>query len=129
MHGCGSSARQCCARCRQAKLDALSGLAAAAEAYGAEAMAPHWPGICRALRREILAAAAPSLDAGSRDAELANAATRCLRTRAAANSRYTLLPSLTWMRVLSDLVNRGHLLKSPSSWSLHADPRSTVFAF
>ncbi len=75
----------CCGR--QAKLDALSGLAAAAEAYGAEAMAPHWPGICRALRREVLAAAAPTLKAGSRDAEVADAATRCLRLCVAANSR------------------------------------------
>ena len=74
-------------RCRQAKLDALSGLAAAAEAYGAGAMAQHWPGVCRALRREILAAAAPSLDSGSRDAELEDAATRCLRLCVAANGR------------------------------------------
>ncbi len=81
-------AGQCCARrCRQAKLDALSGLAAAADAYGAEAMAQHWPGVCRALRREVLAAAAPSLEGGSRDAELADAATRCLRLCVAANSR------------------------------------------
>ena len=84
----GTRVRRHCNCRRQAKLDALSGLAAAAEAYGPEAMAPHWPGVCRALRREILAAAAPSLDSlGSRDTELAAAATRCLRLCVAANSR------------------------------------------
>ena len=46
-----------CVTDRQAKLDALSGLAAAAEHYGAAAMRPHIPSLWRGLRAELLAAA------------------------------------------------------------------------
>lgn len=48
-------------QCRQAKLDALSGLSAAAEAYGATAMQPHLSSIWHVLRGELLAPAAASL--------------------------------------------------------------------
>ena len=40
---------------RQAKLDALSGLAAAAERFGAAAMRPHNDALWRGLRAELLA--------------------------------------------------------------------------
>jgi Dos2-interacting transcription regulator of RNA-Pol-II len=40
---------------RQAKLDALSGLAAAAERFGAAAMRPHIDALWRGLRAELLA--------------------------------------------------------------------------
>lgn len=39
---------------RQAKLDALSGLAAAAERFGAAAMRPHIDALWRGLRAELL---------------------------------------------------------------------------
>ena len=48
-------------QCRQAKLDALSGLSAAAEAYGVDAMQSHLSSVWHVLRAELLAPAAASL--------------------------------------------------------------------
>lgn len=47
--------------CRQAKVDALSALGAAAEGYGPAAMQPHLSTVWQALRGELLAPAAPGL--------------------------------------------------------------------
>ena len=46
---------------RQAKLDALTALSAAAEGYGPPGVHPHLPTVWLALRAELLAPAAPAL--------------------------------------------------------------------
>ena len=47
--------------CRQAKLDALTALSAAAEGYGPLGVHPHLSTVWLALRAELLAPAAPAL--------------------------------------------------------------------
>ena len=48
-------------QCRQAKLDALTALSAAAGGYGSAAVQPHLSTVWLALRAELLAPAAPAL--------------------------------------------------------------------
>lgn len=48
-------------QCRQAKLDALAALGAAAEGYGPAALQPHLSAVWQALKGEMLAPAAPGL--------------------------------------------------------------------
>ncbi|KAL0055388.1 hypothetical protein WJX82_011614 [Trebouxia sp. C0006] len=95
---------------RQAKLDALSALAAAAEAYRPDAMQPHLSAIWHALRGELLAPAAPGLlptDLTSTQ-QIASKAAECLSKTAKALSQQG--DEALAMKVLEDEQICGDLL-------------------
>ncbi|KAA6427990.1 MAG: MMS19 nucleotide excision repair protein [Trebouxia sp. A1-2] len=115
---------------RQAKLDALSALAAAAEAYGPDTMQPHLSAIWHALRGELLAPAAPGLlptDCTSTQ-QIASKAAECLSKTAKALSQQG--DEALAMKVLEDEQMCGDLLACLSGAKQHLshDPARRVHA-